>query len=144
MSYPEAFEFPVELHISSYRRYSEAKGVLNIFAKFTGRHLSQSLFFNKATGLKPTTLLEERLWYRCFPMNIEKLLRTPILKNICERLLLVTCWKSTKKLNRGDLLLLPCLVYMNISYASSFSFFYLRFLCTCLENKSYLVNFGQF
>ena len=29
------------------------KGVLRNFTKFTGKHLRQSLFFNKATGLRP-------------------------------------------------------------------------------------------
>ena len=28
-------------------------GVLRNFAKFTGKHLCQSLFFNKVTGLRP-------------------------------------------------------------------------------------------
>ena len=32
---------------SSRRRCSVRKGVLRNFAKFTGKHLSQSLFFNK-------------------------------------------------------------------------------------------------
>ena len=45
--------------------------------------------FNKVAGLGPTTLLKERFWCRCFPMNLAKLLRTSILKKICERLLLV-------------------------------------------------------
>ena len=31
-----------------------------------------------------------RLQQRCFPVNIAKFLRTPIFKNICERLLLVS------------------------------------------------------
>ena len=34
------------------------KGVLRNFAKFTGKHLSQSLFFNKDAGLQPETLLK--------------------------------------------------------------------------------------
>ena len=29
------------------------KGVIKTFAKFTGKHLCQSLFFNKVAGLKP-------------------------------------------------------------------------------------------
>ena len=29
------------------------KGVLKIFTKFTGKHLSQSLLFNKVAGLRP-------------------------------------------------------------------------------------------
>ena len=31
------------------------KGVLRNFARFTGNHLCQSLFFNKVAGLRPTT-----------------------------------------------------------------------------------------
>ena len=53
------------------------KGVLRNFAKFIGKHLGQSLFLNKVAGLRPTTLLKRRLWYRCFPVNIVKFLRTP-------------------------------------------------------------------
>ena len=56
---------------SSHLRYSMKKGVLRNFAKFTGKHLCQSLFF------KPATLLKKRLWYRCFPVNFPKILRTP-------------------------------------------------------------------
>ena len=36
---------------SSHRRCSVKKGVLRNFAKFTGKHLCQSLFFNKVAGL---------------------------------------------------------------------------------------------
>ena len=32
------------------------KIVLKFFAKFTGKHLCQSFFFNEVAGLKPTTL----------------------------------------------------------------------------------------
>ena len=34
--------------------------------KFTGKHLCQSLFFNKVAGLRPATLLKKRLGHRCF------------------------------------------------------------------------------
>ena len=38
------------------------KGVLRNFAKLTGKHLCQSLFFKKVIGrLRPATLLEKRL-----------------------------------------------------------------------------------
>ena len=53
------------------------KGVLTNFTKFTGKHLCQSLLFNKVTGLRPATLLKKRLWHRCFPVNFVKFLRTP-------------------------------------------------------------------
>ena len=46
------------------------KGALRNFIKFTGKHLCQSLIFNKV-------LLKMRLWHRCFPMNFVKFLRTP-------------------------------------------------------------------
>ena len=36
------------------------KGVLRNFAKFTQKHLCQSLFFNKVAGLRPATLLKKR------------------------------------------------------------------------------------
>ena len=36
---------------SSHRRSSVRKGVLRNFAKFTAKHLCQSLFFNKVAGL---------------------------------------------------------------------------------------------
>ena len=35
-------------------------GVLRNFAKFTGKHLCQTLFFNKVAGLRPVTLLKKR------------------------------------------------------------------------------------
>ena len=38
-------------------RCSVKEMLLKIFAKFTGKHLCQSLFFNKVTSLKPATFL---------------------------------------------------------------------------------------
>ena len=37
------------------------KGVLRYFAKSTGKHLCQNLFFNKVAGRRPATLLKKRL-----------------------------------------------------------------------------------
>ena len=53
----------------------------------TGKHLCQSLFFNKVAGLRRATLLKKRLWHRCFPVNSVKFLRTLLLQNTSERLL---------------------------------------------------------
>ena len=72
---------------SSHRRCSVKKGVVRNFATFTGQHLCQSLFFNKVAGLRPTTLLKNRLWHRSFPVNSGKFWRTPFLQNTSERLL---------------------------------------------------------
>ena len=76
------------IYKSSQCRCSLRKGVLGNFAKFTGKHLCQSLFFNKFAGLGPATLLKKRFWHRCFPMNFAKLLRTTFSQNTSGRLLL--------------------------------------------------------
>ena len=38
--------------------------------------------------LRSATLLKERIWHRCFPVNFVKFLRTPFLRNTSGRLLL--------------------------------------------------------
>ena len=75
---------------SSNHRCSVRKGVLRNFTKFTGKHLCQSLFFNKVAGRRPATLLKERpwhsclkkrLWHSCFPVIFVKFLGTPFSQN---------------------------------------------------------------
>ena len=65
---------------------SYKKVVLKNLAIFTGKQLSGSLFFPKNTGLLAFNFVKKRLLQGCFPVNITKFLRTPILKNNCERL----------------------------------------------------------
>ena len=48
------------------------KGIPKDFAKLTGKHLCQSLFFNKPAGIRPVSALKKRPWHRCFPVNFEK------------------------------------------------------------------------
>ena len=55
---------------------------------FTVKHLCWSLFLIKLEAFWFATLLKKRLQYRYFLVNIAKFLRTPILKNISERMLL--------------------------------------------------------
>ena len=43
---------------------------------------------NKVTGLEACNFIKKGLKHRCFPVNTAKFLRTPILKNIWELLLL--------------------------------------------------------
>ena len=45
------------------------KCVLRNFAKFTGKHLCQSIFLSKVAGLRSATSLKKRLWDRCFHVN---------------------------------------------------------------------------
>ena len=66
------------LYRSSHPEVFCKKDVLKNLTEFTGKHLCQSLFFNKVAGLKLATLLKKRLWQRYFPVNFVKFLRKPI------------------------------------------------------------------
>ena len=59
--------------------------IKNIFRKnfviFTEKTPVLESLFNKVAGL-----IKKRLQHRCFPVNILKLFRTPILMNMCQRL----------------------------------------------------------
>ena len=48
------------------------------FRKIHRKHLCQSLFLIKLQT-QTCNFIKKRLWYRCFPMNFVKLLRTPFL-----------------------------------------------------------------
>ena len=53
------------------------RGVFRKFAKFKGKHLCQSLFFNEVADLTPETLLKKRLWF--FPVIFNTFsYRTPL------------------------------------------------------------------
>ena len=77
----------MQCYRSSNRRCSEKEGVLRNFARFTGKHLCQSLFFNKVIRLRQATLSKRRLWHRCFPVNLAKFLKTTFSQNTSGRLL---------------------------------------------------------
>ena len=55
------------------------------FAKFSRRNLCWSLFLLKLQAL---AYIKERLWHRCFPVNLGNFLRMRILQNIYVRLVL--------------------------------------------------------
>ena len=80
----------------SYPGCSVRKAVLRNFAKYTGKHLSQSLFFNKVVGLRLATLLKKRPLYGCFPLNFAKFLKTPFLQTTSGRLLLKRMFLTDK------------------------------------------------
>ena len=65
---------------SSYHRCSVEKSVLKKFESLSEKHLCSSLFLIK--------FIKKRLQHKCCLEKSAKFLRTPILKNICERLLL--------------------------------------------------------
>ena len=70
------------------------KGVFRNFAKFTGKHLCQSLFLNKVAGL---SLFKKRLWHRCFLVNFAKFLRNLFLQNTSGGCLCQKCCVCTTK-----------------------------------------------
>ena len=108
------------------------KGVLKKFTKFIGKHLCQSLFFNKVAGLRPASLSKKTLWHRCFPLNFVKFLRTPFLQNTSEELLL--------NLSRRILMLIivVCLLLFSLLFQSFLKVFTDLFLdreCRGLSKK---------
>ena len=62
-------------------------GFQAFFLFFSPTIVGESLF-NKVAGLKVCNFIKKRIQHKCFPLNIANFLRTPVLKNICERLLL--------------------------------------------------------
>ena len=55
------------------------KGVIRNFEKHSGKHLCQSLFFNKVADLRPVTLFKKRLSHKPIPVNFPKFVRTRFL-----------------------------------------------------------------
>ena len=71
---------------SSHWSCSVKKAVPKNFVIFTIKHLCWSLSSIKLQ--QACNFIKRRLQDRCFPVNIAKILKTPILKNSCKRLLL--------------------------------------------------------
>ena len=57
--------------------------------------------FNRDAGLKPCNFIKKRLQHRFFSMNIAKILRTAILKNLYEQLLLNIIVKLIASISTG-------------------------------------------
>ena len=51
--------------------------------------------FNNVAGVQACSFIKKILLHRCFPMKFAKFLITPILENICERLLLLVSPQNT-------------------------------------------------
>ena len=107
------------------------KGVLKNFANFTGKHLCQSLFFNK---VRPGTLLKRGLWHRCFPVNFAKFLRTPFFIEHLLETADIICNDDILRTNihQPDS---PCL--MNMQYH-----LYYQVLRMCLPSKKSMLEFN--
>ena len=70
------------------------KGVLRNFAKFTGKYLCRSLFFNKAAGLE--AFIKKRFWHRCFLVNFAKFRRILFSQDTSRKLLASNKIKTQK------------------------------------------------
>ena len=107
-----------------HRRCSVRKGLLRNLAKFTEKHLRQSLFFNESC-LWPATLLKKRLW---------RLWQTP-LGNCC-------CFLLYEKIQVKEN------PYSTILYAVRFKyllkFFYSKIFFHCRSKSRTLTNIWTF
>ena len=70
------------------------KNTLQKQPKFTGKRLCQIRVFNKVAGLRPATLLKNKLYHKCFPVNFLKFLRTPFSQKSSGQLLTLFYWTS--------------------------------------------------
>ena len=84
------------------------KKISNIHRKTT---VLESLL-NKVAAFQPCSFIRKILRHRCFPVNIAKFLRTPILKSICQQLLLMG--SQYKILGRGKRIVNPACVISRI------------------------------
>ena len=121
-----------------HRRCSLRKCLLRNFAKFTEKHLRQSLFFNKSC-LWPATLLKKRLWRRCFSVDFAKFLRTPFLQTpLADCFCFLLYEKIQVKENP----------YSTILYAVRFKyplkFFYSKIFFHCRSKSRTLTNIWTF
>ena len=58
----------------SHQRCSVKIGVVRNFTKFTGKHVCESLFFNKVCNV-----IKKETWHTCFPVTFANFLSTPAL-----------------------------------------------------------------
>ena len=99
------------------------KGVLGNFAKFTGKHLRHSLFFNQIADPMSATLLKKRLWHRCSPVNFAKFFkntffyRTPVMAASVFKCSAVNCYSMR-------FILLWELTYIEFELTSTLSEYY--------------------
>ena len=102
----------------SSHRCSVKKGILKNFANFTGKHKCWSL-------LQARNFIKKKLQHWCFPVKFAKILRTSILKNICERLILFNSPQNTMANSTGELGLVSFIKQNNfIQSNATLSFIY--------------------
>ena len=101
-------EFNLEIHVLKicHQRESETSNVDFVINRSSHRRCSVKKTFLKISQYSQENIcvgckfIEKRLQHRRFPVNIVKFLRTPILENICEWLLLYKIYLSSDDLKR--------------------------------------------
>ena len=83
--------------IAAIQRCSVKKVFLEISRNSQENARARVSFFNKVAGLRTATLLEKRLWQRCFPVNFAKFLGTPSFTEHLWWLLLSQCNDGTNE-----------------------------------------------
>ena len=83
-------DFSIRLTVNLVTVCLSQKQSPEVFCKFYRKTSMLESVFNKVAGLKASNIIKNRLQHRCFPVKFAKFLRTPILNNICERLLLLS------------------------------------------------------
>ena len=80
------------------------KSVLKNFAKFVEKPLCRSLFFNKAAGVRPSTLFKTKLQHSFFPETFAKFLGTLFTKHLrmTPYVFQVHIWKDKLALQYDD------------------------------------------
>ena len=118
------------IYRSSGSEVSCRKGVLRNFAKYTGKHLCQSLFFNEVAGIRPVTLSKKRPWHSYFLVNFAKFLRTPFFTEKFRWLLLymIDYYQSFASQASGK-----CFFDVCVFYFTGFRQVFLRCLCLLLQ-----------
>ena len=79
----------IDILRSSHQRCSIKKGFLKL-SQYSQKTPCVGALLDKSVDMKGFSFIKKRLQQRCSPVNIEKFLRTPTLKNTIERLLLFT------------------------------------------------------
>ena len=107
------------------------KDVLKKFHKIHRKSPGLECLFNKVSGLRPATLLKNRLQHRCFHVNFVKFFRIPFLQNISRRLLLfVIC--LTERTKEPKLLLLEKSTKLTILLSFHFKNTFYTLYCECI------------
>ena len=98
------------------------RGVLKNFVNFTGKHFCLSLFLIK---LQACNFVKKRLQHSSFPVQLDKFLKTSLLKSICERLFLFVVSLQAYNFHYRNLDKLQTFVKNNYLYP--------YFLCTSFQ-----------